>query len=111
MADGRKPTVAVPRGFVRGLEVQVEIGVYPHEQGARQPLMVDIEVEVDAHGWRHLADTVNYEILVAHALAIAETGHIGLVESFAQRLPDASVGEPRALPARRRTETPRPLAQ
>jgi dihydroneopterin aldolase len=97
--------------FVRGLEVQVEIGVYPHEQGARQPLMVDIEVEVDARGWRHLSDTVNYETLAAHALAIAETGHIGLVESYAQRLADACVAEPRVFSARVRVEKPRALAQ
>jgi dihydroneopterin aldolase len=111
MADRHQPTVAATRVFVRGLEVQVEIGIYPHELGARQPLMVDIEVEVDAHGWRHLADTVNYEILVAHALAIAETGHIGLVESYAQRLADACVAEPRVLTARVRVEKPRALAQ
>ena len=111
MAEQRPPTVAAKRVFVRGLEVQVEIGVYPHEMGARQPLIVDIEVEVDARGWRHLADTVNYEILVAHALAIAETGHIGLVESYAQRLADACVAEPRVFTARVRVEKPRALAQ
>jgi 7,8-dihydroneopterin aldolase/epimerase/oxygenase len=111
MAEQRQPTVAATRVFVRGLEVQVEIGIYPHELGARQPLMVDIEVEVDAHGWRHLADTVNYEILVAHALAIPETGHIGLVESYARRLADACVAEPRVLTARVRVEKPRALAQ
>jgi dihydroneopterin aldolase len=97
--------------FVTGLEVQAEIGVYPHEQGARQPLMVDIEVEVDTHGWRHLADTVNYEVLVAHALAIAESGHIGLVESYAQRLADACLAEPRVMRARVRVAKPRALAQ
>jgi dihydroneopterin aldolase len=96
--------------FVRALEVQAEIGVYPHERGVRQPLMVDIEVEVEARGWRHLAETVNYEVLAAHALALAEAGHIGLVETYAQRLAEACVAEPRVLSARVRVEKPRALA-
>jgi dihydroneopterin aldolase len=95
--------------FVRGLEVQAEIGVYAHELGARQPLIVDIELDVEAAGWRHLQDTVNYETLVAHALAIAESGHIGLVESYARRLAEACIAEPRALVARIRVEKPRAL--
>ena len=98
------------RVFVRGLEVQAEIGVYAHEQGATQPLFVDIEVTIDAAGWRHLADTVNYEALAAHALAIAKSGHIGLVESYARRLAEACLAEPRVLTARVRVEKPRALA-
>ncbi|MGH7024282.1 MAG: dihydroneopterin aldolase [Caulobacteraceae bacterium] len=102
--------VAVTRVFVRGLEVQAEIGVYPHEQGVRQPLIVDIELEVDATGWRHLEDTVNYETLARHALAIADSGHIGLVESFAQRVAEACLAEPRTLSVRVRVEKPMALA-
>ena len=73
--------VVATRVFVRGLEVQAEIGVYPHELGAPQPLIVDIELEVDAAGWRHLDETVNYETLARHAVTIARGGHIGLVDS------------------------------
>ena len=96
--------------FVRGLEVEAEIGVYDHELGATQPLHVDIEVEVDAGGWRHLQDTVDYEVLVAHALAIAAAGPIGLVESYARRLADALLAEARVMRARVRVEKPRALA-
>jgi dihydroneopterin aldolase len=101
--------VTATKVFVRGLRVEAEIGVYAHEIGVRQPLIVDIEVEVDAHGWRHLDDTVNYEALVAHALAIAAGGHIGLVESYARRLAEACVAEPRVAFARVRVEKPRAL--
>ncbi|HEY5289526.1 MAG TPA: dihydroneopterin aldolase [Caulobacteraceae bacterium] len=96
--------------FVRGLTVWAEIGVYEQERGATQPLMVDIELAVDAAGWRHLDDTINYEVLVRHAQAIAGSGHIGLVESYAQRLIEACLAEPRALSARVRVEKPRALA-
>jgi dihydroneopterin aldolase len=95
--------------FVRGLEVWAEIGIYDHERGVRQPLLVDIELEVEASGWRHLSDTVNYETLAGHALAIAGGGHIGLVESFAERLAEACLSEPRVLLAKVRVEKPKAL--
>ena len=101
--------VTATRVFVRSLEVEAEIGIYAHEQGVLQPLIVDIEVEVEAHGWRHLEDTVNYETLTAHAVAIAASGHIGLVESYARRVAEACVAEPRVLSARVRVEKPRAL--
>jgi dihydroneopterin aldolase len=102
--------ILVTKVFVRGLKVEAEIGVYPHEQGRRQPLIVDVELDVAAGGWRHLADTVNYEHVVEAAKAIAAAGHIGLVESFAQRLADACFAEPRVLRARIRVEKPQALA-
>ncbi|HZK98504.1 MAG TPA: dihydroneopterin aldolase [Caulobacteraceae bacterium] len=96
--------------FVRGLMVEAEIGVHAGELGRRQPLLVDVELDVAAAGWRALADTVNYEVIVAHARAIAAAGHIGLVESFAERLAQACCLEPRVLRARVRVEKPLALA-
>ena len=105
-----EPRILVTKVFVRGLKVDAEIGVYDHEQGRKQPLIVDVELDVAAGGWRHLADTVNYEHVVAAAQSIAAAGHIGLVESFAQRLADACFDEPRVLRARVRVEKPEALA-
>ena len=102
--------ILVTKVFVRGLQVDAQIGVYDHEQGRRQPLIVDVELDVAAGGWRHLNDTVNYEAVAAHAKAIAAAGHIGLVESFAQRLAEACFEEPRVLRARVRVEKPHALA-
>jgi dihydroneopterin aldolase len=96
--------------FVRGLAVEAWIGVYDHERDRRQPLIVDVELEVAAGGWRALADTVNYETIANHARAIAAAGHIGLVESFAERLARACVAEPRVMRARVRVEKPQALA-
>ena len=92
--------------IVRGLEVEAEIGVYAHEQGRRQPLIVDVEHKIAAAGWRHLADTVNYETIVYAARRVAAAGHIGLVESFAHRLAQACLAEPRVPRARVRVEKP-----
>ena len=94
----------VTKVFVRGLAIDASIGVYAHEQARTQPLIVDVELDVAAAGWRHLADTVNYEAIAAHAKAIAGAGHIGLVESFAHRLAQACLAEPRVTRARVRVE-------
>ncbi|HEY5107449.1 MAG TPA: dihydroneopterin aldolase [Caulobacteraceae bacterium] len=102
--------VVVTKIFVRGLEIDAQIGVYAHEQARTQPLIVDVELDVAATGWRHLADTVNYEAIAAHAKAIAAVGHIGLVESFAHRLAQACLAEPRVTRARVRVEKPMALA-
>ncbi|HEY1562446.1 MAG TPA: dihydroneopterin aldolase [Caulobacteraceae bacterium] len=101
--------IVTTKVFVRGLEVRAEIGVYERERGITQPLVVDIEAEVEAAGWRHLEETVNYETLAAHAAAIAAGGHIGLVETFAQRLAEACVAEPRVREVRVRVEKLRAL--
>jgi 7,8-dihydroneopterin aldolase/epimerase/oxygenase len=102
--------ILVTKVFVRGMTVEAEIGVYDHEQGRRQPLVVDVELDVAAAGWRALGDTVNYETILQQARAIADAGHIGLVESFAQRLAEACFAEPRVLRARVRVEKPLALA-
>jgi dihydroneopterin aldolase len=108
MARG-KSHIVTTRVFVRGLEVRAEIGVYDHERGITQPLIVEIDAEVAAAGWRHLDETVNYETLADHARAIADSGHIGLVETFAQRLAEACIGEPRVVQVRIRVEKLRAL--
>jgi dihydroneopterin aldolase len=110
-----EPVAATPRFvsakvFVRGLTVDAEIGVHAHERGRRQPLIVDVELDVAAGGWRSIGETVNYERIVRHARDLADSGHILLVETFAWRLAGACVAEPRVLRARVRVEKPHALA-
>jgi dihydroneopterin aldolase len=102
--------LASAKVFVRGLTVDAEIGVHAHERGRRQPLNVDVELDVVAGGWRSIADTVNYERIVAHARDLADGGHILLVETFAWRLARACLAEPSALRVRVRVEKPHALA-
>ena len=96
----------VAKVFVRGLTVEAEIGVWTEEVGRRQPLIIDVEIEISSSSWRRLADTINYERVVAHALTIADSGHIGLVEAFAQRLADACFDEIGVQSVRVRVEKP-----
>ncbi len=112
MSDAPAPRITLAKVFVRALTVSAEIGVHGHEWGRRQPLIVDVELDVEAasRGWRTIGETVNYELIVGHARAIADAGHIGLVETFAWRLAAACLGEPRVRVARVRVEKPLALA-
>jgi len=109
-APAGEPRVAMTKVFVTGLRVQAEIGVYRHEIGKRQPLSVDVELDVPLAGSDRLADTVNYETILKAAQAIAGEGHIELVEAFAERLARACMADPRVRRARVRVEKPLALA-
>jgi dihydroneopterin aldolase len=98
------------RVFVKGLTVQAEIGVYRHEIGKVQPLVVDVELDVPSARAEKLADTLNYETILAAAQGVAAQGHIGLVETFAERLARACLADARVTRARIRIEKPLALA-
>ncbi|HEX7944502.1 MAG TPA: dihydroneopterin aldolase [Phenylobacterium sp.] len=96
--------------FVTGLKVQAEIGVYRHEIGRVQPLIVDVEVDVPTDGSDRLAETVNYETILQAAQAVAAEGHLHLVETFAHRLAERCLADARVTRARVRVEKPLALA-
>ncbi len=102
--------VVVSKIFVHGIRVDAEVGVYPHERGHTQPLVVDIELDVAWAGADRLADTVNYETLVAAAKAVADEGHIELVEVYAEHLAARCLADPRVTRARVRVDKPQALA-
>jgi dihydroneopterin aldolase len=66
-----------------------EIGLNPDERGRRQPVIVDASIQLDPTAPQHLRDTLNYELVVKAAQALAQGGHIELVETFVLRLADA----------------------
>ena len=109
-ASRSEPRVVMTRVFVTGLEVQAEIGVYRHEIGKVQPLIVEVELDVPTAGAQRLADTLNYETILQAAQAVAGEGHIALVESFAERLARACLRDARVTRARVRVEKPLALA-
>ena len=107
VAQGR---IVMTKIFVTGLKVDAQIGVYSHEKGKAQPLVVDVELDVPTAGAERLSQTVNYEMVGEAARAIAAEGHIGLVEAFAERLARACLADPRVTRARVRVEKPLALA-
>ena len=97
--------------FVRGLSLEAEIGVNADEYGRRQPLVIDVEIALDPpERCEHIGETVNYELVVSQARAIAAAGHVRLIETFAQRLAEALLAEPAAKQVRVRVEKPQALA-
>jgi 7,8-dihydroneopterin aldolase/epimerase/oxygenase len=106
---GGEPRLTSLRVFVRALTLDAEIGVHDHEHGRRQPLIIDVELEVAAGRAEVLSETVDYQTVVAHARAVAGE-HIRLVETFVERLARRCMADPRVLSARVRAEKPEALA-
>ena len=97
--------------FVRGLRITAEIGVNSDEYGRRQPLVIDAELDIiPPDRCEHIGDTINYEAVVRHAQALADAGHVRLIESFAQGLAEALLAETHVVRARVRIEKPEALA-
>jgi dihydroneopterin aldolase len=97
--------------FVRGLTVEAQIGINADEFGRRQPLVIDVEIAlIPPERCEHIAETINYELVVSNAQAIAAAGHVRLIETFAQRLAEAMLAEPAAMRVRVRVEKPQALA-
>jgi dihydroneopterin aldolase len=72
--------------FVRGLTLEAGIGVHDHELGRLQTLVIDVTLDLTPAPVERLGDTVNYETVASAARAIVSEGHVGLVETFAERL-------------------------
>ena len=103
-------TLAASKVFVTGVQVQAQIGVYRHEIGRVQPLIVDVELDVPTNSSDRLAETVNYETILKAAQDLAAQGHIDLVETFAHRLANKCLEDVRVTRARVRIEKPLALA-
>jgi dihydroneopterin aldolase len=103
-------TVEALKVFVRQARIEAEIGIYEHEHGRRQPLVIDVELELAPHPVEHFSDTVNYEAVIARAEALAASGHFNLVETFAGRLARALLHDGLVRRVRVRVEKPEALA-
>jgi dihydroneopterin aldolase len=95
--------------FIRQLTLDAEIGVHDHEHGRRQPLVVDVELDVAPGRSEELPEAVDYQVIARHAQAVAHE-HIRLVETFVERLARRCLENPRVLRARVRAEKPEALA-
>ena len=109
-APAANTRIVITKVFVRGLEVDAQIGVYKHEKGRLQRLVLDVELDVAVTDWTDLSSTVNYEVIAEKARRVAAEGHRGLVETFAHHLAEACFEEPKVMRARIRVEKPSALA-
>jgi dihydroneopterin aldolase len=105
------PRIRSLKVFVRALRVEAEIGVNADEYGRRQPLIIDVELDIaPPERCEHIAETVNYETVVQQARRLAEAGHVKLIETFAQGLAEALLETPPVQRVRVRVEKPEALA-
>ena len=77
-------TLLSRRVFVRGLRVEAAIGVYDHEHGRTQPLVIDAVLDLETHDIHGLKDTLNYEQVGQITRDFIGRGHIRLVETLAE---------------------------
>ena len=104
-----QPRAVSSRVFVRALRLDIGIGVHSHEHGRFQPIVVDVDIDLPPQPVARLADTLNYEVVVERAQAIAAEGHVMLVETFADRLGRALMDDLRVTRVRVRVEKPEAL--
>ncbi len=77
------------RMFVRDLVLDCLIGVHRYERDGRQRVRINLSLDVLETGEAdrdRLADVVNYDTLVVRIRALAQDGHVNLVETFAERV-------------------------
>lgn len=108
-ADPPARRVERVRVFMTGLTVQAQIGLYARERGRRQPLVIDVEAEIEPRRIAEPDETVNYEHFAAKARKLADQGHVDLVETFAERYADLLLDHPRVLSVRVRVDKPEAL--
>jgi 7,8-dihydroneopterin aldolase/epimerase/oxygenase len=100
--------------FLRDLVVAASIGVYPHEEAAKQRVRINIDLGVEDDGARalsrvrvgrdELSRVVDYEKVATAVRAIVAAGHVRLVETLAERIAEACLADPRVHLARVRVE-------
>jgi len=74
---------------VRGLLLEAEVGVYEHEYGRTQPIVIDLEAEVDPGAVRPNADlsqAVNYAALAETVREITLARHYDLLEDLVEAI-------------------------
>ncbi|MEM8770867.1 MAG: dihydroneopterin aldolase [Pseudomonadota bacterium] len=100
--------------FVSDLVLDAFIGVYDSEQGAAQPVRIDIAVDVVEPcnpAADRLEDVLCYNRLTQGVKAIIAEGHIKLVETLAERIASLALSHPMALSVRVRIEKPNAIAE
>ena len=84
--------------FVRDLVLQTRIGVHEHEKKGSQRIRVNLEIAARLDDTLHdeLRKTVCYDDISQAIRRLAAEGHIRLVETFAERVLEICLADPRA---------------
>lgn len=94
--------------FVRDLRLQAGIGLYDHERGRKQTVIINLDLAVlepAAPPVAH-ADVVCYDQVTQSVRALVEQGHVDLVETLAETIAELCLRDPRVARIRVRVEKP-----
>jgi thioredoxin reductase (NADPH) len=99
-SDPLRGTIRGAAIFVSELRLQARVGVNPGEQGAEQPIVVDIWVGIEdmelAARSERLRDTMDYVAVARTARKVVELRHYPLVETLATAIAQAVLSRPGA---------------
>ena len=93
--------------FIRDFMVECLIGVYEHEKRSPQRVRINLDLAVDEGEHPIIDDILNvvsYETMANGILAIADEGHVNLVETLAERISDMCFDDQRVDSVRVRIE-------
>jgi len=85
---------------VRNLLVPCSIGIHDHERRRTQRVRINVELDVADPGpfaSEEFGQVLNYETIVSGVRAIADAGHIELVETLAERIAVMCLADPRSV--------------
>jgi 7,8-dihydroneopterin aldolase/epimerase/oxygenase len=97
------------RLFLRDLEIVASIGVYEHEKRYEQRVLIsaDLWVRDDYDGVSdRLSDVVDYGKVVDDIILLAQSEHVHLIETLAERIARQCLSDPRVERVRVRIEKP-----
>jgi len=86
--------MSADRIALRGLRIVASVGVLPEEHERLQPLVLDLDVEVDltaAGSSDELSETVNYAAIAEAAIAVVTSRHHELLEAIGDEVARASL--------------------
>ncbi len=101
---GNVPTYRI---FVRDLVLPALIGIYPHEREHRQRVRICAEIEALDIGEKAddtIDNVLSYEDVVCGVKNILDAGHIGLVETLAERIAALCLADERCCTVRIQVE-------
>lgn len=84
--------------FVKDMEIKASIGLLEHERDIPQTLTISVDADINVESYGHVtnvSDTVNYYNFKFMAEEVAATGHITMLEIFADKLAAKCFAEPR----------------
>lgn len=93
--------------FVRDFVADCNVGVYAEEQGVTQKVMFTVEARLATHvhaATDEMAHVPSYADIIDTIVALARGGHINLVETFAERIAESCLADPRIVAVRVRLE-------